>query len=107
MDNGESGCFIPVDSKHKGSLISLHRLSVLKSETEKLLCEMAQKLRSGKIEAMPAQDSERHNACAYCDYRSVCGREDDMPQREIPAAGFADCLKILDEKEAQTDAVDS
>ncbi len=107
MDNGESGCFIPVDSKHKGSLISLHRLSVLKSETEKLLCEMAQKLRSGKIEALPAQDSERHNACAYCDYRSVCGREDDMPQREIPAAGFADCLKILDEKEAQTDAVDS
>ncbi len=106
MDNGESGCFIPVDSKHKGHLISLHRLAVLKKETEKLLCEMALKLRSGAIDALPARNNDRYNACAYCDYRSVCGREDDMPEREIPAMRHAECLKVLEEKEAQTDALD-
>ena len=106
MDNGESGCFIPVDAKHKDHLISLHRLTVLKQETEKLLCEMAQKLRSGDVDALPARNNDKYNACAFCDYRSVCGREDDMPEREIPAIKHADCLKILEEKEAQTDALD-
>ena len=106
MDNGESGYFIPVDAKHKDHLISLHRLTVLKQETEKLLCEMAQKLRSGDVDALPARNNDKYNACAFCDYRSVCGREDDMPEREIPAIKHADCLKILEEKEAQTDVVD-
>jgi ATP-dependent helicase/nuclease subunit B len=106
MDNGESGCFIPVDAKHKDHLISLRRLTVLKAETEKLLCEMAKKLRSGDIEALPARNDDRHNACAFCDYRSVCGREDDGPEREIPSIRHAECLKLLEEKEAQTDAVD-
>ena len=106
MDNGESGCFIPVDAKHKDHLISLHRLTVLKKETEKLLCAMAGKLRSGEIDALPARNNERYNACAFCDYRSVCGREDDMPEREIPQIRFADCMEILEEREAQNDAVD-
>ena len=106
MDNGESGCFIPVDAKHKDHLISLHRLTQLKAETEKLLCEMAKNLRSGKIDALPSRNNERYNACAFCDYRSVCGREDDMPEREIAPMRHAESLKVLEERQAQTDAVD-
>lgn len=106
MDNGQSGCFIPVDDKHKDNLISLHRLAVLKSETEKLLCAMAANLRSGRIDALPVRNNASYNACAYCDYRSVCGREDDMPEREITSMKHAECLELLEKKEAQSDAVD-
>ncbi|MBQ7542636.1 MAG: PD-(D/E)XK nuclease family protein [Clostridia bacterium] len=108
MDSGESGCFIPVDKKTKsGSLISLHRLALLKQETEKLLCDMARNLCAGGIEALPARNTADHNACAWCDYRSVCAHEDDMPERRIPSLRHADCLKVLDEKEVETDAVDA
>ena len=102
MDSTQSGCFIPVGQrKTVDSLISLTRLSQLKKETEKLLRTMAGNLRSGAIEALPA-----HSSCDYCDYRSVCGREDGDPEREIASMRHAECLRILDERQAQTDAMD-
>ena len=107
MDSGESGCFIPVDKKSRsGSLISLQRLVTLKQETEKLLCEMAKNLRAGRIEALPARNNPEHNACAYCDYRSACGREDDMPERRVASMRHEESLKVLDERQVQSDAVD-
>ncbi|MBQ7547821.1 MAG: PD-(D/E)XK nuclease family protein [Clostridia bacterium] len=111
MDSGESGCFIPVDKKSRSNtLISLHRLAVLKKETERLLREMARNLRAGRIDALPARNNKDYNACTFCDYRSVCAREDDMPEREIEKIPHQDCLEILDEREegqVQTDAVDA
>ena len=107
MDSAQSGCFIPVDKKGKSdSLISLHHLAELKKETERLVTQMAQNLQSGQIEAVPARIKGNTHVCDYCDYRSVCAREDDMPAREIVSAKHNDCLQYLDNKEAGNDAVD-
>lgn len=107
MDESRSGCFIPVDKKGKSdSLISLHRFAELKKETERLLTQMAQNLQSGKIEAVPATVKNHTQICTYCDYRSVCMREDGMPQREVVSMKHTDCLQYLDDREAQSDAVD-
>ena len=107
MDSEQSGCFIPVDKKGKSdSLISLQHLAQLKKETERLLRQMAIHLQDGRIEAVPAQVKGQTQVCAYCEYRSVCAREDDMPVREIESEKHAQCLQRLDEQEVKDDAVD-
>ena len=82
-------------------------MAALKRETERLLCEMARSLRSGRIDALPARNSRDHNACAFCDYRSVCGHEDDDPERAVIPMTHAESLQELDERQVQNDAVDA
>ena len=106
MDENQNGCFIPWDNKRRSkSLISLRQLSELEERTQALLRQMALELRHGNIPALPSK-SGKHEACAYCDYRAVCGIEDTDPRREIQNDTNAECLKQLDSKEDTDDAVD-
>ena len=41
--------------------------------------ELSSRIRSGEIEAAPARKGEGHNACTYCAYAAVCGRDEQSP----------------------------
>ena len=106
MDENQNGCFIPWEAGQKSkSLISLRQLAALEQQTQDLLRQMAAALRSGNIPAYPFRNS-KHEACTFCDYRSVCGTEDTDRRREIDNTSHAECLKQLDAERGTDDAVD-
>ncbi|MDR1563493.1 MAG: PD-(D/E)XK nuclease family protein [Oscillospiraceae bacterium] len=80
MEQGLGGVFIPVASKKDGafksyeSLASLEEMGVLARHIEDMLKSMAESLHSGSIEAEPFNAGER---CELCDYRAVCGHEEE------------------------------
>ena len=82
------------------SVASLYQFGKLKRRMEKLLTDMAETLRRGDIAAIPVQ-SETMDACAYCDYRSVCGHEDDGPIRRLVKLDTMQALKELEDDEPE------
>lgn len=86
MDSTESGTYIPVRYKggqFVGSLIGLSQLEKLKEKADSILIEMADALHSGKIEAVPSYGESYKTVCDYCDYKSVCSYEENIPQRVL------------------------
>ena len=67
------------------------------AEDRKLLTQMAATLRKGDIAAVPAAGEA--DACAYCDYRAVCGREQEDPVRYIASRDRAELLHEWEEKQ--------
>lgn len=85
MESDGEGVFIPAKLKDgqidaKSSVASLEELGKLKRHIESLLRQMAQTLWSGDIPALPLEEKQ-FDLCAWCDYRGICGREEDGPKR--------------------------
>lgn len=87
MDRGGNGEYIPVTLKDgmpdkKDHVVSHEELKFVLEYLKKLIADMAQELQKGDIPALPL--SGKHNdACEWCPYRPVCGREKDDPAREM------------------------
>ncbi|MBQ3150157.1 MAG: exodeoxyribonuclease V subunit gamma [Clostridia bacterium] len=98
MDEGVSGCFVPVERGKDGfksdSLISLHQLSLLKRKVDETIEKMATQLKNGNIRALPVTGSN-HSACDYCDYRSVCGHEDGKGEKQRLSGTNSHFLSLL------------
>ena len=81
MDKSAKGIFInaKLDKNGKPSkkdtVASLAQLGKLKSYTQRLLVQMADELRGGKIGANPSKDGD-FSACTYCNFQSICGHEE-------------------------------
>ena len=94
MEQGGAGVYIPAkiakDGNASGNVISLSSFEKLKNRVNKLVCDMAENLHKGEIDAVPAED-----ACKYCKYGDICKREDDDTVREIEKIGFADAINML------------
>ena len=100
MDSSLSGLYIPVEMKKgelKGSMISLVNLERLKEKADGVLADMADALHGGKIEAFPAEGKSYKHVCEYCDYKSVCSYEENIPVRELFDDDLAQVLKNLEE----------
>ncbi len=110
MDRSAGGLYIPVDfnakGEMKGSLIRLGELEKLKKKADEVLAEMADALHSGKIEAVPSYGASYKNVCRYCDYKTVCSYEDDIPVRELGDIDLDDALRNLEEGEETADEMD-
>ena len=111
MDKEKSGAFIPVkfDEKNncfKGSIIDMSSLVSLYEKLCDLLKNMGNSLHSGKIEAVPVysneSDSAFKDACTYCDYKSVCGFENNGRRTEIMKMSDEQCIAKL--KDGEDDA---
>ena len=103
MEKGAAGVIVPAGISSKGeftgSVINLDGLTALKKRTDKLIAEMASLLRSGKIDAVPcpkADLSDYNSPCKYCDFRCVCGFEEDIPARELPECEKKDVTDNLE-----------
>ncbi|MBQ8996218.1 MAG: PD-(D/E)XK nuclease family protein [Oscillospiraceae bacterium] len=77
--NGE-GIFIPTKIDKKGqwkktSLSSLEDFGKLERRIDSLILEMANAIREGNFEAIPARKGTDYDACKVCDYKGVCDHE--------------------------------
>lgn len=88
MERDMAGVFIPAKLKKDGSfdatssLVTLTKLSKIKTHIEKIITDMADALIGGRIAALPVQGSN-YDPCSYCDYQAVCGFEVGDSVKEI------------------------
>lgn len=86
MDKSEKGLYVPAKFSKgvlKGSLIGLIQLEKLKAKADGILAEMANALHAGEIPAYPAYGDNYEKVCEYCEYKSVCSYEDNIPVKEL------------------------
>ncbi len=63
--------------KNNSSHISERAFGVIFDFIEKKAAEMGETLHRGDISVNPVGNNENDNACKYCDYKSVCGLENE------------------------------
>ena len=104
MEKGSGGILLPVRTNKDGSIngntkayaINLEGFAALKKKTDSLINEMASALRRGETDALPYRKKEKLLYCDYCDYKAVCGYEDDMDSRQFPVAEGKDVIANLE-----------
>lgn len=103
MDNRLAGDIIPAavkkDGTNSGTLISLKQMELLMKRVEKILADMAMSLHDGKIPVRPAvaemTNSPYNDVCKYCDYKDVCGFDEDTPTNTIKKIKHDESLGML------------
>ena len=78
MESGDTYEYLPVKITKNGakSLATAQQLGTLAKYIDETLQELAKELKDGDISATPYYKSQQVNACAYCQYQSVCNFED-------------------------------
>lgn len=84
MDSERKGLYVPFKFDKDGTpktgaaLASLEGLEELQADLDQLVIQMAENLYAGKVEAEPLPRGKRKETqCPYCDYRNVCGIEEE------------------------------
>lgn len=79
MENLAKGKFIPASLTKDGTLsktsstLNEKQLQTVLLYTKRLIATMARELAQGSVEAKP--NLQNHNACRFCPYGAVCGKE--------------------------------
>ena len=73
------------------------------------MTRMAEELLAGNIQALPLlfHDSDAPGACAYCDYRAVCGREDEGACRSFVKQKADTVLQEMEETADGAETMDA
>ena len=106
MDENLSGLYAPAKISKgslKGSLIGLKQLEKLKTKADKILTEMADSLHSGMISACPSYGKNYEKVCEYCEYKSVCSYEEDIPVRQLIDDNLETVLENLKEGDEENE----
>ncbi len=114
MEDNVSGIYIPVRQKKDGNydsnsgehLLLSNQFEALRKYSSQLIIEMADSIKSGKIEASPLE-GKNGSPCDYCDYVNICGREDmkDNARKLYDNKTASEKLaEILGEKEKEVTA---
>ena len=87
MDREAKGRYIPVALKgglpsRRDHVVSPAELKAVLGYLKTLIADMARELRNGEIGAVPL-NGDKHSACEWCPYSSVCGHERDDPERRM------------------------
>ena len=99
MDENIGGDFVPVKQGRDGitgSLISLSQLEKLKEKADSVLTEMADALRLGYIDAIPACGKNYEHVCGYCDYKAVCAYEENIAVAKLNDFDLKTALENLE-----------
>ena len=90
MEKENAGAFIPkykinkdgTPSKDNTSFIPEEAFHTIFDYIEKLASEMGEQLHKGNISVDPIESADS-SACKYCDYKTVCGREDEECRKTV------------------------
>lgn len=110
MDESESGLYVPAKISKgilKGSLIGLKQLEKLKEKADSILAEMADSLHSGEISAYPAYGKSYKKVCEYCDYKSICSYEENIPVNELDDWDLNTVLENLEKGDDENGEMDN
>lgn len=75
-DHSDDLRYAPAKDPDSDSSITIEQMEILKKQAERCLCEMAEAVSQGKIEANPIWLSESDHACRTCEFQSICRFED-------------------------------
>jgi ATP-dependent helicase/nuclease subunit B len=86
MEAGEEKKYLPVKLTKEGaisgdSLVTTKQIEVLSEHVDRMLRGAAGEILEGGIECRPYYKSDKDNACLYCEYRSVCGFDEESGDR--------------------------
>ncbi|NLL63956.1 MAG: hypothetical protein GX241_07010 [Ruminococcaceae bacterium] len=102
MEANIKGNYIPVKYNRSGqltgNLISLEDMIKLKKNIDNTLIAMATNLHNGEIPAFPVTGTNYDRTCEYCDYRAICGVEDDSIKKEIEKKDNETVLEIINQQ---------
>lgn len=104
MEKDLGGLFIPINVTKDGSvnktslknLVSLESFGKIFSYIDKKILSMADSLYDGKIAAVPSKG--KVDACAYCDYKTVCGFEDGKDTNDVSALKTDAVMEIINKE---------
>lgn len=88
MEHGAANMFVPFAYKKDGdynahsSVATSEAYGVIMRHIDGLLCDMGMQLHCGNIEVSP-RIGHGEDACKYCDFRSVCGRDPSEKNEQI------------------------
>ena len=107
MDHSLRGTLLPMKINKRsgavsGQFISLTQLGLLAKRMDRILRQMGEDLHDGRVEAKPVYGKNHAYTCDWCDYRSVCGREQDGAFRYLQGLNHSEALAAL-EQEAEHD----
>ncbi len=93
MEKNLEGKFLPV-SKSSGGLkgkllVTLSQFEEIEKYTKNLVREMGDNLLNGNITPDPVQTGQKP-PCAFCGYKSICGRELNEPCRTVETKSLED-----------------
>jgi len=104
MEAEVSGVYIPVKKDKKGgfdarsSLADMAGMGRVAAKVKGLVVQMAAALGDGKIGAFPT-DSDGQSACAWCDYRAVCGFEEGDAVKTVEKIDRKTFFTLLEEED--------
>lgn len=113
MEQRGQGVFIPASldkgGKPKGKLVTARQFALLRGVVERLVTHMAENLLAGNIAALPLlfDEEDAPKACGYCDYRAVCGRENEGACRTFVKEKGEQILQEMEEAADGTETVDT
>ncbi len=104
MEPDMKGTFIPAEFKNgvlssKASVASLAQFGRIQRHIQKLLISMVEQLHNGQIAAIPKikhNASPQESPCSYCDFRDICGREDEDRSHAFANLSLSEALAFLD-----------
>jgi len=84
MDKSDSGNIIPATTSNKDYAIDLEEFERYREIVEGAISEMAVMLHNGEVSIYPAKTDDYSDICSRCDYRAVCGINENDKCREKP-----------------------
>ena len=106
MEDDAAGIYIPANitdkGKIKGTTVTKEGFERLRMTVDRLINEMAGKLREGYISAKPKRSSSG-SPCDYCDFKAVCGYEEGSGQDEKEGPDEKTAKKIIMGEEEEND----
>ena len=107
MECGIKGRFIPARVTSKGeldqkksSVVSEKQLKMIRGAVEARLKDMANRLKRGRVEALPLQRADQNEGggiCEYCDFAMICLHEGEDPVRELAKLDQKEALQMIEE----------
>ncbi|MCM1545199.1 MAG: PD-(D/E)XK nuclease family protein, partial [Ruminococcus sp.] len=104
MDRSMNFDFLPIKKNRKtsavsGEFINLQQLGALAKKMDKIIAEMGNSLHNGFVPAKPAFGKDHGDTCDYCDFKSVCMKDEGVSYRYIEKLTHSECLTKLDGEE--------
>ncbi len=100
MEQNAEGLFVPAKidkgGQATGNVATAAHFALLRGVVEQMLVNMAESLLDGDITALPTKRGDRAQ-CQWCDYRSICARDEDAPVVEIVTQPTKQVLQALED----------
>ena len=82
MENSDIKKFLPVKQSKDGglkgdSLVNTRQIACLSEHIDMMLTRAADEILNGRIECYPYYKNDNDNACLYCQYKTICGFDED------------------------------